>query len=69
MNYIGQALPAKIIRVSGTNLFRIAATELGDATQWYRIAALNNISDPWIVAATEIKIPQAGVSNGGIPTG
>ena len=69
MNYIGQALPAKVVRVSGTNLFRIAATELGQAEQWYRIAALNKISDPWIVAATEIKIPQPGTSNGGIPTG
>lgn len=68
-SYIGQALPAKIIRVSGTNLFRVAARELGDATAWYRIAALNGLTDPWITAETVLSIPQPGVSNGGIPNG
>ena len=65
--YIGQALPAKIVRASGTNLFRIAATELGDPTQWYRIASLNGLVDPWIDGMIELKIPQKTVvSNGGI---
>lgn len=64
--FIAQALPAKIIRVSGTNLFRIAAIELGDATQWYRIAGLNGMTDPWITGVIELKIPGPGTSNGGI---
>lgn len=67
--FVGQASPAKQVRVSGTNLFRVAARELGDATQWYRIAQLNDISDPWITTETTLLIPPPGVSNGGIPTG
>jgi hypothetical protein len=34
------------IQVVGGNLFRIAAQQLGDATQWIRIAQLNGLSDP-----------------------
>lgn len=67
--YVGQAFPAKVVRVSGTTLFHVAAQELGDATQWTRIAALNGITDPWIAGLTELKIPQPGVSTGGIPNG
>lgn len=68
---LAQALPAKIVRVSSTNLFRIAEKELGDATQAYRILALNPEleNNYWISGVVEIKIPQPGISNGGIPTG
>lgn len=67
---IGQALPAKIVRVDGaTNLFRVAARELGDALQAWRIAELNDVSDFWNVpAATELLIPQPQIdNNGGVP--
>lgn len=64
--YIGATLPAKIINVSNTNLFAVAAKELADPTQWYRIAALNGLSDPWITTVTQLLIPQPGTSNGGI---
>ncbi len=68
--YIGQALPAKIVRVSATTLFRVAALELGDALAWTRIAALNNISDPWISSFVTLKIPQkAATTGGGVPIG
>lgn len=63
---IGQAFPAKVVRVSATTLFHVAAKELGDATQWNRIARLNGLVDPWIGPETELKIPQPGTSNGGI---
>lgn len=56
-NYFGQAIPAKVVRVSNTTLYHVAADELGDAMWWPRIAQLNNLSDPWIGALTELKIP------------
>lgn len=60
------AIPAKQIMVSQTTLFAVAAKELGDATQWNRIASLNGLSDPWITTLTTLLIPAAGTSNGGI---
>jgi len=74
MPYAGQAVPAQIIRVSGTNLFKLAAKYLGDSTQWNRIAEMNadvltnadGFIDPWITATVELKIPLPGKSNGGI---
>ncbi len=49
----------KSITVAGDNLFRIAAVELADATQWIRIAELNNISDPIITGIVSLLIPEA----------
>lgn len=57
--YLGQAIPAKIVRVSNTTLYRVAADELGNALWWTRIALLNGLSDPWIGELTELKIPVA----------
>ncbi|MBE7728853.1 hypothetical protein [Komagataeibacter sp. FXV3] len=36
------------IRVTGsdTSLYHVAARQLGDATQWWRIARLNGMADP-----------------------
>jgi hypothetical protein len=69
VTYIGQALPAKIVTTDGvTTLFHIAARELGDALQWWRIADLNGINDPWVPAGLLLKIPQPQASNnGGVP--
>ena len=67
--FVGQAFPAKVVRVSGTTLFHVAARELGDATQWNRIAQLNGLTDPWIAELVELKIPRPGVSNGGVLDG
>lgn len=74
MAYAGQAIPAEIVRVSGTNLFKLAAHYLGDSSQWNRIAELNaavltnadGFIDPWITATVQIAIPLPGASNGGI---
>ncbi len=52
------------IIVSG-NLFAVAANYLGDATQWNRIAALNQLSDPWLTELTTIELPPLGASTGG----
>lgn len=58
----------RTVTVSGTTLYHVAATELGDATQWIRIASLNNLSDPQIQGVVTLKIPDADASaGGGIP--
>ena len=53
------------ITVTGGNLFQIAATELGDATQWIRIAQLNNISDPMLIGIVSVTIPDIDQNAGG----
>ena len=47
----------RTITVAGGNLFAIAAVELGDATQWIRIAQLNNLSDPVLTGVVTLQIP------------
>ncbi len=47
----------KTITVVGGNLFTLAATQLGDATQWVRIAQLNQINDPNIIGTLSLLIP------------
>lgn len=54
-----------VITVFAGNLFAIAAEHLGDATQWIRIAKLNNISDPIIREVTTLNIPSVDPSAGG----
>jgi hypothetical protein len=51
--------------VAGDNLFRIAAAQLTDATQWIRIAELNNISDPMLSGVTTLLIPEVDRTAGG----
>lgn len=55
--YMAGAVPARLIRVSNTTLYQIAAGYLGDALHWPRIAKLNRLSDPWIGPLTELLIP------------
>lgn len=64
---LGQTLPAKEVRVSGTTLYHVAARELGDATLWERIAALNGIVDPWIAGARTLQIPRLRPGPAGAP--
>ena len=45
------------LTVAGGNLFAVAAAELGDATQWIRIAELNGLSDPMLTGLVTLKIP------------
>ena len=53
------------VLVTGENLFRIAAVQLLDATQWIRIAQLNNITDPMLVGLTRLLIPDTDRNAGG----
>ena len=55
----------KSIIVAGGNLFQIAATELADATQWIRIAQLNNISDPMLIGVVTLVVPDIDRAAGG----
>jgi nucleoid-associated protein YgaU len=55
----------KVITVAGDNLFRLAAVELGDATQWIRIAELNQITDPVLTGVTTLLIPDFDPNTGG----
>ncbi len=53
------------ITVAGGNLFRLAMEMLGDATQWIRIAQLNEMDDPWIEGVRVLRIPPVQPDAGG----
>ena len=53
------------LTVVGGNLFRIAAEQLGDATQWIRIAQLNSIADPVLSGVITLLIPDPDPTAGG----
>ena len=55
----------KTITTAGGNLFKIAAEELGDATQWIRIAQLNGLSDPMLSGVVTLLIPDLNPEAGG----
>ena len=55
----------KTITVGGGNLFQIALQELGDATQWNRIAELNGLIDPSITGIVTLQIPRIDPNAGG----
>ena len=58
----------RTILVAGTDLFTVAAQELGDATQWFRIAALNGLTDPMLFGLVTLGIPDIDASQtGGLP--
>ena len=53
------------ITIAGGNLFRLAAEHLCDATQWVRIAQLNNIADPWLLGVRSLRLPAPDMQAGG----
>ena len=55
----------RAITVAGGNLFRIAAEQLGDATQWVRIARLNGLSDPVLTGVVALRLPARDPKAGG----
>lgn len=55
----------KVITVAGGNLFQIAAQQLGDATQWIRIAQMNSIADPALIGVATLLLPQQDATAGG----
>ena len=53
------------ITVVGGNLSTISTHQLGDATQAWRIAALNGLSDPMVIGQVTLVIPDANASQTG----
>jgi hypothetical protein len=53
------------LTVAGGNLFQIAAQQLNDATQWIRIAQLNDLSDPMLSGVVTLLIPDQNANAGG----
>ena len=49
----------------GGTLFHLAASELGDATQWIRIAQLNNLADPTLRGVVTLTLPDRDPNAGG----
>jgi hypothetical protein len=49
----------------GGDLYHLALTYLNDATQWSRIAQVNNILDPVIVGTVTLQIPSVNPNAGG----
>ncbi|GAN66929.1 hypothetical protein [Acetobacter orientalis] len=64
---------AKTIKVTAADgtLYHVAAIHLGDATQWWRIAQLNGLSDPDLsafVAPVSLILPTVDASQAsGVP--
>ncbi len=55
----------RTITVAGGTLFRVAVDELGDATQWVRIAALNGLKDPMLSGVVTLRLPPVDPKAGG----
>ena len=55
----------RTITVTGGNLFQVAAQQLGDATQWIRIAQANGLSDPMLMGLVTLSIPATDPAAGG----
>ena len=62
--------PTKTVVATAQTLFEVAEVQLGDATQWYRIAKLNGLTDPWLDGPVKLLIPDLDPTggNGGIMT-
>ena len=54
-----------IVTVAGGDLFRLALAQLGDATQWNRIAKVNGLSDPVLVGLITLRLPAVDATAGG----
>jgi hypothetical protein len=55
----------RTVIVTGGNLFKVAADELNDATQWIRLAQLNNLRDPMLSGIVTLLVPDADPQAGG----
>jgi hypothetical protein len=53
------------ITVVGGDLFHIALQQLGDATQWNRIASLNDLEDPVLTGLITLTLPSVDATAGG----
>lgn len=59
------------VTAADVSLYHVAATRLNDATQWWRIAQLNGMTDPdltWLSSPVPLQIPSVDPTlNSGVP--
>jgi hypothetical protein len=55
--FIAAAAPTRMVQVSNTTYFHLAAKFFGNALFWTDIAAANGAIDPWIFGQASITIP------------
>lgn len=55
------------ITVMKANLFALAATYYGDATQWIIIAQANGLTDPFVEGPVTLVIQDETTPTGGVP--
>lgn len=55
------------VTVMNANLFALAATYYGDATQWIIIAQANELKDPFLQGPVTLIIPPSTIPTGGLP--
>lgn len=54
------------VTVTSGNLFQLAATYLGDATQWNRIVTLNSLPpEPFLTGTYTLQMPSTDPNAGG----
>ncbi len=53
------------LTVAGGTLFHLALKQLGDATQWIRIAQLNGLTDPQLDGLVTLQMPVLDNGAGG----
>lgn len=70
MSSLLSPIVAKVVVISGGNLFQLAAQYLGDATQWNRIAQLNGLIDPQLndgsILSLKLPVVNLALGNGGL---
>jgi len=59
------------VTAADVSLYHVAASRLNDATQWWRIAQLNGMTDPdltWLPSPVFLQIPNIDpTQNSGVP--
>jgi hypothetical protein len=56
-NMISVGAPGQQVVTAGGNLYQVAASAYGDASEWTGIARANGLTDPQLVGVNKIKIP------------
>lgn len=59
------------VTAADVSLYHVAAIRLNDATQWWRIAQLNGMTDPdltWLPSPVSLQLPNIDpTQNSGVP--
>jgi hypothetical protein len=57
INLINRGINSKLINISNTTLYRVAADEYDDAPLWTYLADVNQMVDPVVTAARTLIVP------------